>query len=369
MPRCQFVQAAAWRPLGIACRTNGLTPHLHMPPDDSGAKSANKTHVPRPVYSWAMNGRPSMRIGVDLGGTKIEAIALGQGGEVLLRRRVATPRDDYDATVEAAAKLVEALERDLGRRGSVGVGIPGAISPATGLVKNANSVWLIGRPFDRDLSQRLRRPVRTANDANCFALSEAVDGAGADFRSVFGVILGTGVGGGIVIDGRPLTGRNVIAGEWGHNPLPWPNGAETPGPACYCGKNGCVETFLSGPGLARDHLAAGGKASEAEDVVALAARGDPLAQGALGRYWDRLARALAQVVNILDPDVIVFGGGLSQIHGLTRSVNGRLGRYVFSDRVETALAVAQHGDSSGVRGAAWLWAEDELDSALEVPVP
>jgi fructokinase len=315
-----------------------------------------------------MNRLLTMRIGVDLGGTKIEAIAMGRGGEVLLRRRIATPREDYKATVEAVASLVEGLERDLGRRGSVGVGIPGAVSPATGLVKNANSVWLIGQLFDRDLAERLGRTVRTANDANCFALSEAVDGAGAGFKTVFGVILGTGVGGGIVIDGRPLAGRNVIAGEWGHNPLPWPSDEERPGPACYCGKNGCVETFLSGPGLARDHAAAGGEAGEAEAVVARAARGDPVAQRTLARYWDRLARALAQVINILDPDVIVFGGGLSQIDGLTSSVDERLGRYVFSDRVETALAVAQHGDSSGVRGAAWLWAEDELDAALGAPV-
>jgi fructokinase len=316
-----------------------------------------------------MNRPLTMRIGVDLGGTKIEALALGPDGQALLRRRVATPRGDYRATLEAVATLVEGLERDLGRRGSVGVGIPGAVSPATGLVKNANSVWLIGQPFDRDLGARLGRPVRTANDANCLALSEAVDGAAAGFRAVFGVILGTGVGGGIVIDGRPLIGRNVIAGEWGHNPLPWPSDEERPGPACYCGKSGCVETFLSGPGLARDHLAAGGGIGEVEDIAAQATRGNPVAQGTLARYWDRLARALAQVVNILDPDAIVFGGGLSKIEGLTRSVNARLGRYVFSDRVETTLAIAKHGDSSGVRGAAWLWDKEELDKTHGVPAP
>jgi len=291
-----------------------------------------------------------MRIGIDVGGTKIEAAALDRQGALHGRRRIPTPRGDYAATLDAIAGLVRALDAELGAKPPVGLGIPGGISPATGLVKGANSTWLIGRPFDRDLEARLGRPVRIANDANCFALSEAVDGAGAGARVVFGVILGTGVGGGIAIDGRVLTGRNAIAGEWGHNPLPWPADDERPGPACYCGKRGCLETFLSGPGLARD---AG--APDAEAVVALAAKGDSAAEAALGRYEDRLARGLASVINIVDPDVIVLGGGLSNIARLPPAVVRLLPRYVFSDRVDTPVVPAVHGDSGGVRGAAWLW--------------
>ncbi|HVO13772.1 MAG TPA: ROK family protein [Alphaproteobacteria bacterium] len=291
-----------------------------------------------------------MRIGIDVGGTKIEAAALDRQGALHGRRRIPTPRGDYAATLDAIAGLVRALDAELGAEPPVGLGIPGGISPATGLVKGANSTWLIGRPFDRDLEARLGRPVRIANDANCFALSEAVDGAGAGARVVFGVILGTGVGGGIAIDGRVLTGRNAIAGEWGHNPLPWPADDERPGPACYCGKRGCLETFLSGPGLARD---AG--APDAEAVVALAAKGDSAAEAALGRYEDRLARGLASVINIVDPDVIVLGGGLSNIARLPPAVVRLLPRYVFSDRVDTPVVPAVHGDSGGVRGAAWLW--------------
>ena len=309
-----------------------------------------------------------MRIGVDLGGTKIEAVALDLGGRELLRRRIPTPRDDYPGTLEAVADLARGLERELGRRGSFGIGIPGAISPATGLVKNANSTWLIGRPFDRDLARALARPVRVANDANCFALSEAADGAAAGARIVFGIILGTGVGGGVVVDGRPLVGRNAIAGEWGHLPLPWPRDAERPGPACYCGRHGCIETFLSGPGLAADHAAISGESCDAQAVVARARDGEAAAAATLTRYRDRLARALAHVINIVDPEVIVFGGGLSKIEGLTESLQPLLGDHVFSDRVETRLVKARHGDSSGVRGAAWLWSEDELDRALD-PVP
>jgi fructokinase len=291
-----------------------------------------------------------MRIGIDVGGTKIEAAALDRQGALHGRRRIPTPRGDYAATLDAIAGLVRALDAELGAEPPVGLGIPGGISPATGLVKGANSTWLIGRPFDRDLEARLGRPVRIANDANCFALSEAVDGAGAGARVVFGVILGTGVGGGIAIDGRVLTGRNAIAGEWGHNPLPWPADDERPGPACYCGKRGCLETFLSGPGLARD---AG--APDAEAVVARAAKGDSAAEAALGRYEDRLARGLASVINIVDPDVIVLGGGLSNIARLPPAVVRLLPRYVFSDRVDTPVVPAVHGDSGGVRGAAWLW--------------
>jgi fructokinase len=293
-----------------------------------------------------------MRIGVDLGGTKIEAVALDDRGALRARRRVPTPRDDYDGTVRAIAGLVAALEEETEERGTVGVGMPGAISPATGLVKNANSTWLIGRRLEEDLARLLERPVRLANDANCFALSEAVDGAAVGARVVFGVIVGTGTGGGVVVDGRVLTGPNAIAGEWGHNPLPWPRADEWPGPACYCGKTGCVETFLSGPGLARDYP--GGGLSPVE-IVARAASGEAAAEAAVLRYEDRMARALATVVNVLDPDVIVLGGGMSQIARLYDDVPRRWGAYVFSDRVDTRLVPPRHGAASGVRGAAWLW--------------
>ena len=301
-----------------------------------------------------------MRIGIDLGGTKIEIVALERAeGTVLLRERIATPRGDYDATIATVRDLVAGVEARLGRRGAVGIGIPGAISPATGLVKNANSTWLIGRPFDRDLEAALGRPVRLANDANCFALSEAVDGAAAGAAIVFGAILGTGVGSGIVVNERVLTGANAISGEWGHNPLPWPlslpGDAEQPGPACYCGRHGCIETFLSGPGLAADHQRITGMAMSAEDVVAAAAASDAAAEATLRRYEDRLARALAHIVNILDPNVIVLGGGLSGLPRLYEAVPRLWGRYIFSDHVATRLLPPRHGDSSGVRGAAWLW--------------
>lgn len=295
-----------------------------------------------------------MRIGVDLGGTKIEALAMdGDGGE-LRRRRVVTPAGDYPATLAAVADLVQDLETGLGRRGSVGICTPGAVSPATGLIKNANSVCLNGRPLGSDLERLLERPVRIANDANCFALSEAMDGAAAGAAVVFGVILGTGTGGGVVMDGRVVRGHNAVAGEWGHNPLPWPAGDESPGPPCYCGKRGCIETFLSGPGLERDYTAATGRRLSVPEIAA-AAGGDDGAAAALARYVDRLARGLASVINILDPDVIVLGGGLSNLGCLYREVPARWGRYVFSDRVATALAPPRYGASSGVRGAAWLW--------------
>jgi fructokinase len=300
-----------------------------------------------------------MRIGVDLGGTKIELAALDRGGAVLLRRRVATPAGDYDATIRAIRAMVEAAEAALGRRGTVGIGIPGAISRMTGLVKNANSTCLIGRAFDRDVMAALGRAVRFANDANCFALSEAVDGAGTGAAVVFGSILGTGVGGGVVVDGRVLGGINAIAGEWGHCPLPWPADDERPGRLCYCGKRGCVETFLSGPGLAADYARATGKRLEAAAIAAAAAAGDVAAEASLARYEDRLARALAAVINLLDPDVIVLGGGLSGIARLYEAVPRRWGAYVFSDHVATRLLPPRHGDSSGVRGAAWLWAAEE----------
>lgn len=305
-----------------------------------------------------------MRIGIDLGGSKIEAIAIGDGGAELARRRVASPRDDYEATLAAIRDLVHGLERRLGRRGSVGVGIPGTVSPATGLIKNANSTWIIGKAFDRDLASLLDRPVRVENDANCFALSEAVDGAAAGAELVFGVILGSGVGGGIVIDGRCLRGHNAIAGEWGHNPLPWPGRDEHDGPRCYCGKQGCIEVYLSGPGLARDHRRITGQSLTAEEIVTRADGDDPAASATMARYEDRLARALASVINVLDPHVVVLGGGLCKIERLYRALPQRLPAYVFSDRVDTPVVPPRHGDSSGVRGAAWLWRADELDEAL-----
>ena len=296
-----------------------------------------------------------MRIGVDLGGTKIEAIALTEEGNTLVRRRIATPRGDYAAIIRELAQLVQDVETEAGARGSVGVGIPGAISPASGLVKNANSTCLIGHPLDRDLAAALGRPVRLANDANCFAVSEATDGAAAGAEVVFGVIVGTGTGGGIVVQGRPLAGPNAIAGEWGHNPLPWPRPDELPGPACYCGKQGCIETWLSGPGFAAAFERAHGESLSAEQIVARAASGDSNAEAALQQYEDRVARSLASVINLLDPDVIVLGGGMSNIRRLYDNVPRLWGRYVFSDRVDTRLVPPLHGDSSGVRGAAWLW--------------
>ncbi len=301
-----------------------------------------------------------MRIGIDLGGTKIEGIALDPGGVERFRDRIPTPRGDYEATVEAIAGLVSDAERVIGSA-SVGIGIPGAISPATGLVKNANSTWLIGRPLREDLTRRLQREVRIANDANCFALSEAVDGAAAGQPIVFGVIIGTGTGGAIVANGQVLIGANAIGGEWGHNPMPWPEADEWPGPPCYCGRTGCIETFLSGPGLSRDHQAATGDAIEPALIAARAAAGDPAAAKTVARYEERLARALASVINVVDPHAIVLGGGLSNIERLYKRVPRLWGRFVFSDHVATVLLRAQHGDSSGVRGAAWLWSAGEQE--------
>ncbi len=296
-----------------------------------------------------------MRIGIDLGGTKIEGAALDDHGKVAARQRVPTPRGDYDATIRAIASIVNALEAQIGTRASVGIGMPGTISPATGLVKNANSVWLNGRAFDRDVSGALEREVRFSNDANCFALSEAVDGAARGARVVFGVIVGTGTGGGVVVDKRVIEGRNSVAGEWGHNALPWAESSEQPGPECYCGRRGCIETFLSGPGLAGDYERATGQRLTAEDVVARASAGDAEALASLERYEHRMARALAGIINVLDPDAIVLGGGLSNIDRLYLRVPALWGQWVFSDRVDTPLLKAAHGDSSGVRGAAWLW--------------
>ena len=299
-----------------------------------------------------------LRLGIDLGGSKIEIVALDEDGRERLRRRVATPRGDYRATVGAVAALVEEVEHELHQRGTVGIGMPGAESRVSGLIKNANSTCLIGQPLKRDLQTLLQREVRLANDANCFALSEAVDGAAAGAEIVFGVIIGTGCGAGVVVNGRVLTGANAIAGEWGHNPLPWPEDHERPGPACYCGRHGCLETWLSGPGLARDFLAATGKNLPARAIAAGALRGDADCQAALARHEERLARGLAHVINILDPDVIVLGGGLSNIPSLYENVPRLWGRHVFSDHVATRLAAPVHGDSGGVRGAAWLWNTD-----------
>ena len=297
-----------------------------------------------------------VRFGIDLGGTKIELIALDRTGRELLRRRTATPRNDYPATVEATARLLEDAERELGTRGSLGIGTPGAVSRLTGRMKNCNSVWLNGMPLLEDLQRRLERPVRISNDANCFALSEATDGVAAGAEVVFGVIIGTGCGAGIVVRGEVLTGPNAIAGEWGHNPLPWPRDDERPGPACYCGKAGCLETWVSGTGLSRDLRAAGGPEMPAAEVAPAAAAGDAECEAALQRLENRLARGLAQVINILDPDVIVLGGGLSNVARLYENVPRLWGQYVFSDSVLTPLVPPRFGDSSGVRGAAWLWA-------------
>ncbi len=299
-----------------------------------------------------------LRIGIDLGGTKISGIALNEAGAEVGRGRVSTPRQDYAATLETIAGLVGELERQAGGTASVGIGMPGALSVRTGLVKNANSTWLNGKPFDHDIAELLGRPVRVQNDANCLAVSEATDGAGAGRHTVFAVILGTGVGGGIAIDGRPLAGLNAIAGEWGHNPLPWPEADELPGPDCYCGKQGCVETWLSGPGLAADHLRATGQVLDGNAVAAAARLGDAAAVATLDRHRRRLARALAVVINIVDPDIVVIGGGVSQLAGLCDPLPELLSHWCFSDGIFTPVVPALHGDDSGVRGAAWLWPKD-----------
>lgn len=299
-----------------------------------------------------------MRIGIDLGGTKIEAVAMDAQGAIVVRQRIPTP-PDYAATLQALAGLAAAIESAAGAGPCpVGVGMPGSLSPGTGLVRNANSTWLNGRPFLQDLEATLGRPVRVANDANCFALSEAIDGAGAGAASVFGVILGTGCGGGVVVGGRLIDGASAIAGEWGHTPLPWPRPEELPGPACWCGRRGCLETWVSGPAFARDYKDSGGVLI-GKDLSAPIAAGNPLALRALERLADRLARGLAVVIDILDPERIVLGGGLSNIAALPGLIEARLGPYVFSDVVVTRVVKNAHGDSSGVRGAAWLWRPGE----------
>ena len=300
-----------------------------------------------------------MRIGVDLGGTKIEVAVLGEDDRVVLRRRTETPRHDYHAICAAIAELVAFAERTLGARGTVGVGIPGATSPATGRVKNANTTCLIGQPLEADLAARLGRPVRLENDANCFVVSEAADGAAAGARSVFGVIVGTGCGGGLVLNGAPIRGANAIAGEWGHNPAPWPRAASG-GRPCYCGRSDCIETYLSGPGLTATYNELGpAQLANVKEIAAAAAAGQAQAQAALEQHVGQLACALGTVINVFDPEVVVLGGGLSNLPDIAGRVRERLPPYVFGPSCDTRVVVASHGDSSGVRGAAWLWTRAE----------
>jgi len=298
-----------------------------------------------------------MRIGVDVGGTKVEAAAMDEAGEIHFRQRIATPHD-YEGAIRAIVGLIRKIEAETGQDCTVGLGIPGTISPATGMVKNAYNSPFNGHPMDKDIATALGKPVRMMNDANCFALSEAIDGNAAGESLVFGVILGTGCGGGLIVDGKPLIGANAIAGEWGHNPLPWPRPGELPGPACSCGKRGCIETYLSGTGFAAAHNAAHDTALDAHEIVERAQAGDADATASLRVYEERLARALASVINLFDPDVIVFGGGMSNVTSLYAAVPRMWGEWVFSDRVDTRLTPPRFGDSSGVRGAAWLWPAD-----------
>ncbi|MFN2975543.1 ROK family protein [Terriglobus aquaticus] len=302
--------------------------------------------------------RERIRIGIDLGGTKIEGRAFDADGKELDRIRVATPKGDYPGTIEAIASTAEALETRAGVKGTVGVGIPGTVVRSTGLVKNANSTWLNGMPLERDLSARMSREVRCANDANCLAISEAIDGAAAGYPVVFGVILGTGCGGGVSIEGRVHSGPNGLGGEWGHNPLPLQSPEEWPGPECYCGRRGCIEKWISGSGLERDFQQATGKALRGPEIVSLSEKGDAEAEAALQRLEDRVARSLAGLVHILDPDAFVIGGGLSRLARLYRNVPRLLNQYTFGGPVETPILQAVHGDASGVRGAAWLWPLD-----------
>ena len=310
-----------------------------------------------------MNGA-TFRIGIDLGGTKIEGLALTRDGAEVARRRIETPKD-YQKTLLAIEGLVSVVEEEASAAtgntglGSVGGGIPGTLSPVTRVVKNSNAPWLNGHAFDKDLEAILGRPIRVMNDANCFALSEATDGAGTGASVVFGVILGTGVGAGIVIEGHVLEGHQGIGGEWGHNSLPWPRGGECPGPDCYCGRKGCIETYVSGPGMVRDHEAVTGERLSTEEIVANAARGDADATASYGRYVDRLARGLAAVIHVLDPEIVVLGGGMSNVPGLPEEVQTALPPYVFTDKLTTRVLRNVHGDSSGVRGAAWLWPADD----------
>lgn len=303
-----------------------------------------------------------MRIGIDIGGTKIELIALDENGAVLSRERAPSPKGDYGETIRVVRDLITGTEARLDRRGSVGLAIPGTISARTGLVKNANSTCLIGQPLDRDVASALGRPVRVANDANCFALSEATDGAGRNAHAVFGIIAGTGVGGGMCFDRHVWSGAHGIAGEWGHNPLPSPSPAELPGPVCYCGKQGCIESWISGPALTGQHRQRTGRVFSGTEIADAAATGDTQAQSTMEAFYDRFARAAATVANIFDPDVIVLGGGLSNIEALYRELPARIMRYAFSPETSITVSKNVHGDSSGVRGAAWLWSEEEASS-------
>jgi fructokinase len=351
---------AGWAVGAVASATadevRGALSHLEARGEVARRRAAGGTEVYARMR--APHEADTLCIGIDLGGTKTEIIALDADGEERVRRREPTPHEDYDAILALVARLVREAEASCGvPEGSarVGIGTPGSLSRATGLLRGSNSVCLNGMPVRRDLEARLARPVAIANDANCFTLSEATDGAGSGADVVFGVILGTGVGGGLVVDGRALEGRNAIAGEWGHNPLPWPRDDERPGAPCFCGQHGCIETWLSGPGMLRDYRAHGGSAwSSAPEIVAAATGHDPASEAALARYEERLARSLAHVVNIVDPDVIVLGGGLSNVERWYKSVPRLWTQWVFSDRVDTALVRHAHGDSSGVRGAAWL---------------
>jgi fructokinase len=317
------------------------------------------SHTPPggPPLRSSQSPRPPPRLGIDLGGTKIAGVALSPDGSVLAERRLATPRHDYAATIETIAGMVASLEESAGSGGSVGIGMPGSVAAASGLVQNANSTWLNGRPLVRDLQARLGRPVRVANDANCFALSEAVDGAGAGAPSMLGVILGTGCGSGVVINGRLIDGPLGIGGEWGHNPLPWPTAAELPGPACWCGRNGCLETWISGPALEADHLRDAGVSLRGADIAERAQRGDAAARATLDRHADRLARGLAHVMNILDPHVVVLGGGLSGLAHLYEVLPELICRHLFTAHPSVTLRPPRWGDAGGVRGAAWLWGE------------
>ena len=322
------------------------------------AKDRQEVGMKWPIRYVPRMPRSTLRIGIDLGGTKIEAAALAANGKEIVRQRVPTPAG-YESTLDAMTKLIADVEKQAGGTGTVGIGIPGTIVPETGLVKNANSIWLNGQPLGRDLEQRLGRPIRLMNDADCFALSEATDGAAAGGRVVFGVIIGTGVGGGIVVDGQCLPGANLIAGEWGHNPLPWMAADEYPGPNCYCGRMGCIEMWVSGPGFERDHARRAGASLSAAEIVRAATAAEPIASMSLSLYCDRLGRSLAGLVNVLDPDVIVLGGGMSNVPDLPKRVGEIIPRYILaagaSAKLSTRIVCAKHGDSSGVRGAARLW--------------
>ncbi len=296
-----------------------------------------------------------MRIGIDLGGTKIEVIALSNQGDTLFSKRVDTPKGSYQGILSSISQLIAEAESSCHAKGSIGVGTPGSCDPQSNLLRNSNTICLNDKPFKSDLERQLNRPIRIANDANCFALSEAIDGAGKKAASLFGVIMGTGIGGGLVINRQLLVGRNAIAGEWGHNPLPWPTSEELPGPQCYCGHRGCIETFLSGPGLSADYQAVSQQQLPCRAISNLAEQGDSTAEATLRRYEDRLARSLASVINLVDPDVIVLGGGLSNLQRLYNNIPLLWGQYIFAEQVNTDLRPPIHGDASGVRGAAWLW--------------